>query len=110
MNMPLAAVVIDPGPRTYLVVNDHMCRVSGYSEEELVGMPVSKLNAHPPDEALWSQLFAAGVAAGAGAIRKKDGTVAPVEFISSLTKVGGLDFVIGFFWDPAPARAARADS
>ena len=53
LNVPLAAVVIDPGTRTYLATNDFMCRFSGYEGSELVGTSVGKLDAGRPDEESW---------------------------------------------------------
>ena len=98
LNVPLAAVVIDPGTRTYLAVNDYMCRFSGYEDVELVGTPVSKLDANAADPGTWGRLEDAGVATGEGAMRRKDGQVVAVEYLASLTKVGNLEFVLCFFW------------
>ena len=75
-----------------------MCRFSGYDDVELVGTPVSKLDANEPDATTWGRLQDVGVATGEGAMRRKDGQVVAVDYLASLTKVGKLEFVLCFFW------------
>ncbi len=108
LNVPLAAVVIDPGTRTYLAVNDFMCRFSGYAEDELVGMHVGELNADALDELRWQRLLNVGIAQGASELVRRDGVVVEVDFLAAVTKVGGLDFVLSFFWAAGSAPPASA--
>jgi len=110
MNVPLAAVVIDPGTRTYLAVNDFMCRISGYHEDELVGEGTGKLSGSDFDDGRWARLLSSGFETGTSVLRHKDGSLIPTRYIASVTKVGGLEFLVGFFWerDREPSADAPA--
>ena len=48
------------------------------------------------------------MATGDGQLRRKDGTVVPVQWLASLTKVGNLEFVLSLFWERTEGQRASA--
>ena len=72
-------MVIDKWGR-YVAANDKLCRMSGYSEEELLSMTVADLTVAPKvEQELWVLLRKmdgfSGITQATGGMRRKDGTI-----------------------------------
>jgi PAS domain S-box-containing protein len=73
-------------------VNDAYCRMSGYSRDEIVGMPISRLEANGSAEDVTAQirrvLDAGGHARFESRHRRKDGTVFDVDVTAVYLRIG----------------------
>jgi len=85
-NATIGAAITDDDDR-YVACNDAFCRLTGYSRSEIVE-PTASLELTP------DQTF------GTGHIRRKDGTVVPVNYWRVPTKVAQADFYLVLLWVP----------
>jgi len=91
----------DPKTKKYIFANKGMTKLTGYSEEELMKMDVSKL--HPKKslpqviKAFKAQLTGKIKTAKALPIKKKDGKVIDVDISSTPEKIEGKEVLLGIF-------------
>lgn len=83
----------------YVAVNDAACRLTGYTREELLELPVHALSAQPERTIRNLKRVSSGEREGGTAkIRRKDGTVVDVRYRASRTTIAGMPFLIAFYW------------
>jgi PAS domain S-box-containing protein len=104
-------LITDVETRRFVKANPAVCRLLGYSEEELLSLSVAEI--HPP-EALPKVLaqFQALVedrlrVAENCPVLRKDGTVSYVDIGSSRTVLGDRSCAVGFFHDVTERRRAE---
>lgn len=92
-------------------VNDSYCRMSGYSEQELLGMHISELEAEESSAATQAHIHKI-VAQGSDRFesrhRRKDGSVFDVEVSAQYPTEGGPSFVV--FIDDISSRKRAQDA
>ncbi len=94
----------------FVYVNASACDSVGYSDRELLGMSLFDIN---PDStpAAWQQLLATirehATYRGETRHRRKDGTVFPVEILSSHIRFAGREYVNGFARDISDRKATE---
>lgn len=104
-----AILVIDPRKRVILEANNKASEMLGFAEQELVGMPESRLypvkNGEPP------QLLT-GEASGRNGfcvqLQRSDSTQVPVEVSASATELNGKPVILGIFRDVRERVEAEA--
>lgn len=86
----------------YVEVNEEMCKVLGYSREELLEMSVADVAINVTTENLeesWETLLTDSAYTGRTVVRRKDGTTFPVEFHTRLIELGGHKFRLALAHD-----------
>ena len=95
-----AILVIDSEKRLVLEANNKACEIWGIAEEELVGMPESKLYYHEgPSREVLNPTSEGGPRRRELELLRSDGTAIPVEVSVSTTEVGGRPALLGIFRD-----------
>ncbi|HEX9451303.1 MAG TPA: PAS domain S-box protein [Burkholderiales bacterium] len=97
-----AIFIADFATMRYLDVNDTACRMLGYSRDELLRMAIPDINSDeglPPVRAMFDKVrFEAESSGGMGAdlrrLRRKDGSIMPVEVYRRYLKSGDADIVV----------------
>ena len=87
---------------TFVYVNEAACRATGYSQEELIGQPVSLINHRATKEnmaLIWDHLEKEGSLKTESIHFRKDGTSFPVEIVSTLVRFAGNEYNCGFARD-----------
>jgi len=100
---PDAILLLDPYdlevPWRIVDCNDAACQMNGYSRDELIGSPISMLDPSMDDlderNRHLAQIRREGVVKGEDWHQRKDGTLFPIEFTTSLIMVGGRELVLG---------------
>ncbi len=113
---PDAVLLLDPhhssGHWSIVDCNEIACRLHGYTRTELVGQPLRLLIAHNPDpkedRAQLAQVRRAGRLQGEIVHRRKDGTLVPIEYSSSLITLDDRELVLGIVRDITARRRAEA--
>jgi len=83
-------------------VNNSACRDTGFSREELIGKELSYINPLATKEVLkliWEKLRKDGSFTAEAVMRRKNGTLFPVEIVSSYINFGGKEYSCGFARD-----------
>ncbi|MFZ0735078.1 MAG: PAS domain S-box protein [Candidatus Sulfotelmatobacter sp.] len=105
-----AILVIDTGARKVLEANNKAFDLLGWSEEQLIGEPESKL--YPPKSEGARRGLLTTQAARASRremeLLRADGTVVPVEVSASATELAGRPAILGIFRDIRERREAAA--
>jgi PAS domain S-box-containing protein len=86
----------------FVYVNDAACRATGYSRKELLGMHASRLNPQSNEEVvklIWDKLRKDGSFTTESIHRRKNGSVYPVEIVTSYIEFGGKEYACGFARD-----------
>jgi PAS domain S-box-containing protein len=111
---PDAIFLVDPydPERLFPIVdcNQAACRQNGYSREELLGQPISILDPRtrrPPDMREWLERLRERPSLHEAVHRRRDGSVFPVEVISTLVTVGGRELLLGIDHDLTERKAAE---
>ena len=102
---------MDPEMR-FVYVNDAGCKACGYSREELIGKHASFINPHATDEVMklvWEKLRKDGSFTAESVHRRKDGTLYPVEIVSTYVKYGGKEYNCGFARDITDRKRAAEE-
>jgi PAS domain S-box-containing protein len=99
---PIGAIVLDETGR-YLAANRRACRLTGYTREELLDGGPRALATDPErvPEAL-EQMAIGALEHGTTSIRRRDGSVAKVEYRVGATRSGGLPHFVLVFWELDP--------
>jgi two-component system, cell cycle sensor histidine kinase and response regulator CckA len=104
-----AILVIDPRKRVILEANNKASEMLGFAEQELVGMPESRL--YPAKTGEPPQLLT-GEASGRNGfcvqLQRSDGTQVPVEVSASATELNGKPVILGIFRDVRERVEAEA--
>ena len=112
---PLGIFLLDPHDSEKVVrildCNQTACEMHGYTREELVGQPIDFVEATPWNQ--WREQWFAGlkknkILQGESAHRRKDGSVFPTEYFTSLIEMQGEELVIGMDLDATARRAAES--
>jgi PAS domain S-box-containing protein len=96
-HLPVAAIVAqESGSR--VAVNLEACKLTGYTREELLALPIEELSGRTPREHKRKMLDFArhGRAPGKGPLRRKDGSIVEVEYRWLSTRVAGMEFFLFF--------------
>ena len=105
--------VIDLETGLYLYVNDTCCVSTGYSRDEFLRMCVADID--PSVTRKWSAADERTIRSGErtrlreGLIRRKDGTVFPVEVISSIVRVAGREYLVATARDITERRKTEEE-
>jgi PAS domain S-box-containing protein len=102
---------MDPEMR-FVYVNDAGCKACGYSREELIGKHASFINPQATDEVMklvWEKLRKDGSFTAESVHRRKDGTLYPVEIVSTYVKYGGKEYNCGFARDITDRKRAAEE-
>jgi PAS domain S-box-containing protein len=94
---PVAVFVADDDQR-YLAVNAYACELLGYERDELLELHVTDVAVNDSAGADYGGLQRGGTHTGLTILRRKDGTVLPMNFRASQTLVGGMDLYVGVCW------------
>src|SRR4051794_28559995 len=100
-HLRVAVIVAQDGERP-IAVNQAACALTGYSRDELLGLPAAELSGRSPREHERKLLDFTrhGRAPGHGPLRRKDGSIVEVQYRWTATRVAGMDFHL-FFVAPA---------
>ncbi|MFZ1755000.1 MAG: PAS domain S-box protein [Caldilineaceae bacterium] len=107
---PDGIVMIDPnsesGRNTIVDCNDAFCAMNGYTRSELVGQPISMLNADEKAMAEHLHSLRSSSPIHLDILHKnKDGTIFPIEISSTIVSVNGRELIIGFDRDITKRKA-----
>jgi PAS domain S-box-containing protein len=93
------AVFVFEDDENYVAVNDAACRLSGYTREELLDLPVRRLAADPDRTLRNLKRVASGERTnGTARMLRKDGTVIEVGYRASRTTIAGMPFLVAVYW------------
>ncbi|MEO7912140.1 MAG: PAS domain S-box protein [Roseiflexaceae bacterium] len=91
--------------------NDVACRMNGYTRDELIGQPIDLLNDTAGSRAeratYLEQIRRDGKIRFDGVHRRKDGSLFPIEVVSSLIMVAGRELVMGIDRDISERKRAE---
>jgi PAS domain S-box-containing protein len=112
---PDAILLIDPHdqqlPWPIIDCNEIACRMNGYTRAELIGQPVDILNLSPgtPQEQAeyMERLRRDGPLHYEVLHRRKDGTLIPIEVVSSIISVAGRELILGIDRDISERKQAE---
>jgi PAS domain S-box-containing protein len=112
---PDAIILIDPHHPdiSWPIVecNDVACRMNGYTREELIGQSIDLLNieaGEPAQRAAYvERLRREGTIRFEDIHRRKDGSIFPIEILSSLISIGGRELVLGIDRDISERKRAE---
>jgi PAS domain S-box-containing protein len=100
-------------PESIIVfVNDAACKAGGYSRDDLIGKHVSFINPKATDEIMklvWDKLRKDGSFTTESIHRRKDGSLYPVEIVSTYIKFGGKEYNCGFARDITDRKQAAQE-
>ncbi|MEO6002065.1 MAG: PAS domain S-box protein [Opitutus sp.] len=91
-------------------VNAAGCRAVGYTEQELIGQPLTLIHPGATPERMnqvWAHLRTDGFYTAEFTHVRKDGTVFPVEVASTLVRIGGREFNCAFARDISVRKASE---
>lgn len=95
-----------------IYVNNAGCRDTGYSSEELIGKHVSFINPLSTNQVLkliWDKLRKDGSFTSEAVHRHKNGTLYPVEIVTSYIKFEGKEYSCGFARDISDRKSAAEE-
>jgi PAS domain S-box-containing protein len=99
-------IVFDDG-RNFVAANEAYCTFTGYTRDEILSLRGGEsLAADEPTRRAFNDLITASPesAAGSARLRRKDGEVVDVVWLTITAQIAGLPFYIGMLWprDAAP--------
>jgi PAS domain S-box-containing protein len=83
---PAAVFVADEEGR-YVAVNQAACTLVGYTREELLAMRITDLS---KSTRKWDEMRATGDVSGTTELIRKDGSLAPFNYVAGATTVAGM--------------------
>ncbi|MGH3084038.1 MAG: PAS domain S-box protein [Gaiellaceae bacterium] len=96
---PIGAIVLDETGR-YLAANRAACRLTGCTREELLELGPSDFAAEPEKVPAKLEEMASGrLMHGSTQMRRRDGSLIPVEYRVGATRSGGLPYFVLVFWE-----------
>jgi PAS domain S-box-containing protein len=96
---PIGAIVLDETGR-YLAANRMACHLTGYTREELLDSGPTAIAADPDQvPARLEQMANGGLEHGRAQMRRRDGSLVPVEYRVGATRSGGLPYFVLVFWE-----------
>ena len=111
---PMGILLLDPRDEDGVVriidCNKTACDMHGYTREEMIGQNIDMLEETPWGQ--WKDQWFAGlrkerILQGESKHRRKDGSVFPTEYFTSLVEMDGVEWVIGMDVDATARRAAE---
>jgi diguanylate cyclase (GGDEF)-like protein/PAS domain S-box-containing protein len=104
-------IVADAQTRRYLMGNVSMCRMVGYSLDELLKLSVNDLHPtedlpHVVNEFERIAMLATGIVQGVP-VKRKDGTFFYADISASIMKLGGVPCLVGVFRDITERKQAQ---
>jgi PAS domain S-box-containing protein len=112
-SLPEGIIAADAQTRRFVFANESMCRMLGYSREELIGLTPADI--HPADAMarLAVQFEQALHRQSEGmedlAVKRKDGTLFPVELHNAFVELDGQPCLLGVFRDITQRRRAEEE-
>jgi PAS domain S-box-containing protein len=98
---PVAAIVLDETGH-YLAANRAACRLAGCTREELLELGPSDFALEPDNVPAKLEEMAEGrLTSGTTRMRRRDGSLIPIEFRVGATRSGGLPHFVVVFWEQA---------
>lgn len=92
-------VAIFGDDRRYIAFNEAFCRLTGYGRAELKDLVAGRdLAGDDESRELFRALVSDGAPRGTAVLKRKDGTLVPVEFWVIETSVAGLPYYITLTW------------
>jgi PAS domain S-box-containing protein len=83
-----------------VAVNLAASHLTGYSRDELLALGAAALNLDPVEgDRLMTSMHQGRIEGGRTSIRRRDGSVAEVEFRGGRTRAGGLPFLLVAAWE-----------
>ena len=112
-NLPESVMVMDAQTRKFVFANQCMCSILGYTQEEILQMPIEKL--HPPEMlpiiaenfqqlAHGERLFSTDIV-----FQRSDGSLFPSDVSSTLIELEGKPYFCGIFTDITQRKQAEAE-
>ena len=99
---PIGAIVLDETGR-YLAANRAACRLTGCTREELLELGPSDFATDPEKVPAKLEEMASGrLMHGSTQMRRRDGSLIPVEYRVGATRSGGLPYFMLVFWEQGP--------
>lgn len=92
----VAVFVWDEG-RHYVAVNEHACRLTGLSRDELVGMRVGSMTPGRADSEL-ERVQRAPVTQGQSSLTLRDGKTVDLEWVTMHARIANLPFMVSVVW------------
>jgi PAS domain S-box-containing protein len=102
-----AVIVSDEDSGKYVAVNDAACELLGYDREELLAMSARDVAMRAPGAVreVYDRLAHGEAVRATARLRRKDGTVAEIDYWATHTKVAGLEFLLTVTEPVAGARS-----
>jgi PAS domain S-box-containing protein len=94
---PVAVFVFDD-ELNYIAVNEHACKLVGYTREELLHLRAPALSASPKALDDYREVVLGRRSEGTTRVICKDGTELDLRFRASQTRVAGMTFYVGVAW------------
>lgn len=99
MQARAAAFVLDDEGH-YVAVNDAATRLTGYTRSELLELRAGvDLAADAESQELYDVVAHARHQKGSSRLRRKDGSVIDVRFVTCETSIGGLPYILSLCWE-----------
>jgi PAS domain S-box-containing protein len=90
------AVFVADESGSHIAVNDRACELLGYGRDELLGRTVQDIVPGAQELERYRELVERGELAGTGKMRRRDGRVLDVDFVSCSTRIGNETVYVGF--------------
>jgi PAS domain S-box-containing protein len=101
---PVAAIVLDETGH-YLAANRAACRLAGCTREELLELGPRDFALEPESvPAKLDEMAEGRLTSGSTRMRRRDGSLIPIEFRVGATRSGGLPHFVVVFWERAAAE------
>jgi PAS domain S-box-containing protein len=95
---PLGVIVLDESGH-FLAANKAAAELCGYTRNELLELGSFGLAVDTGIDERLQQVAAGTLRRGSGRMRCKDGAAMEVEYVLGPTRVSGLPFFVGVFWE-----------
>jgi PAS domain S-box-containing protein len=93
------AVVVLDDDGNHVAVNLRACALTGYTRQELLDRNASELGAAPDEiRGHLDEVSRGRRSTGKVSVRRKDASIVEVGYRAGQTRIGGIPFVVAFYW------------